>query len=172
MSPQASVWFVYAVVSAWWSFFKHIFDFPLFAVCSLCNLLFNVAIRIPVQKNSSKRGWNEIGFQTRRGYCYHFLPKMKPKIQKPQALYRPPYLCVFETERKCYRWQRLIQCSHWVTGWNHGFNFRHPFVFTFYKTFRPAVSLIEPSVELVWNGGVLFCPWVKSHPSRWPLTFV
>jgi hypothetical protein len=28
-------------------------------------------------------------------YFYHFPPEMKPKIQKPQALHRPPCLCVF-----------------------------------------------------------------------------
>lgn len=39
VSLQASACFTYSVMSAWWSFFKPMFDFPLFALCSFCNVL-------------------------------------------------------------------------------------------------------------------------------------
>ena len=103
VSLQASACSTYPAVSAWWSFFKPIFDFPLFALCSFCNVLLNISISITLHEDSSKSGRYEISFQTGRLYFYHFPPKMKPKIQKPQALHRPPCLCVFETERKHYR---------------------------------------------------------------------
>jgi hypothetical protein len=94
VSLLASACFACTVVSAWWPFFIPILDFPLFALRSFCNVLFNVTISIPLHGDFSRSGRYEISFQTGRLYFYHFPPKMKPKKQKPQAWHRPPCLCV------------------------------------------------------------------------------
>ena len=171
MSLHAANCFAYIALWAWWSFFKLIFDLLLFALCSFCSLLFKVTIRIPLHEDSSKSGRYEISFQTGRLYFYHFPPKMKPKIKKPQVLCRPPCLCVFETEGKHYRtlFHSGKESFSVVTGWStiREFNFRQTFMFIFYRALRPVLSLTETSGECVcvWGGGEdgLILPPVLSH---------
>ena len=122
MLLQASACFAYSVMSAWWSFLNPYLALLCFALCSFCNLMFSAAFSIPLHEDSSKSGRYEISFQMGTLYFYHFPPKMKPKIQKPQALRRPPCLCVFETERKhyrtlCHSGKGSFNVVTGVTGW-------------------------------------------------------
>jgi hypothetical protein len=71
---------------------------------SFCNVLFSFTVTILLHQDPSNRGRNEISFQAPGGVFYCLLPKMKTKIQEPQALHRPVCVrvcvCVFETESK------------------------------------------------------------------------